>query len=207
MVLAINKLYKLKKALIRADKTLYKLQNSFTSLSRVKLLNFEPKTVNQANMAMSELKSRQQQLNISTKTGSKAYNEMEMKIRQLYVAKTKLTNSSRSEMQALDGVTQATYKQSTALNQLKVLARQYLGVYAIARVAQNIKDITGEFELQRIALGAIIQDQHKANQLFEEAKTQALESPFQVKDIITYMKQLSAFQIGEKTKYLKQQRG
>lgn len=195
--LSDKQVIQVEKALIRADKTLYKLQNSFTSLSRVKLLNFEPKTAQQANMAMSELKSRQQQLNISTKTGAKAYNEMEMKIRQLHIAKTKLTNSSRSEIQAIDGVTQATYRQNTALSQMKTLASQYLGVYAIARVAKNIKDITGEFELQRVALGAIIQDQHKANQLFEEAKTQALESPFQVKDIVTYMKQLSAFQINK----------
>ena len=56
-------------------------------------------------------------------------------------------------------------------------------------------EITGEFEMQKAALGAILQDAERANTLFSQIKTLAVISPFEVKDLISYTKQLSAFSI------------
>ena len=42
----------------------------------------------------------------------------------------------------------------------------------------NIVRIGGELEKQRVALGSIVGDMSKANILFSQLKTQALESPF-----------------------------
>lgn len=65
----------------------------------------------------------------------------------------------------------------------------------IGRFASKIREITAEFELQRVSLGAIIQDTEKANVLFNQIKTFAVQSPFEIKDLVGYVKQLSAYRI------------
>ena len=71
----------------------------------------------------------------------------------------------------------------------------YAGAAMFVRMLRNIKDITAEFELQEVALGAIIQDTSKANKLFEQIKAQAVRSPFEVKELVTYTKQLAAYRV------------
>lgn len=69
------------------------------------------------------------------------------------------------------------------------------GVHQITRFAQKLREVTAEFELQRVSLGAIIQDQERANALFRQIKTFAVQSPFEIKDLVGYVKQLSAYRI------------
>lgn len=70
---------------------------------------------------------------------------------------------------------------------------------AYASVAQamsflhNIRAVTAEFELQRVSLGALIQDGYKANAIFEQIKIKAVESPYEIKDLVAYTKQLAAY--------------
>ena len=81
------------------------------------------------------------------------------------------------------------------LDSLKRSFAAYTGLFAVARIVTKIREITGEFELQRVALGAIIQDKGRADQLFFQIQAKALESPFQIKELITYTKQLAAYRI------------
>lgn len=72
-----------------------------------------------------------------------------------------------------------------------------MAVYASFRYAiqflTNIREVTAQFELQRISLGAIIQDQQKANQIFAEIKSFALTSPLKILDLTKYTKQVAAY--------------
>ena len=72
-----------------------------------------------------------------------------------------------------------------------------MAVYASFRYASqfltNIREVTAQFELQRISLGAIIQDQQKANQIFAEIKSFALTSPLKILDLTKYAKQVAAY--------------
>lgn len=86
-------------------------------------------------------------------------------------------------------------KQSEVLTQLKSYAMNFLSVYAGIRMIKNLATITGEFEMQRISLQAILQDAEKGTAIFERIKELAVVSPFQFKDLVTYTKQLSAFSI------------
>lgn len=74
-----------------------------------------------------------------------------------------------------------------------------LGVYGLIfgglRMIDNIRSTTAEFELQKVALGAIIQDADKAAQLFAQIKAAAVQSPFEIKDLVSYTKQLAAYRI------------
>ena len=69
------------------------------------------------------------------------------------------------------------------------------GIHQVSRFAQKLRETTAEFELQRVSLGAIIQDTEKANALFNQIKTFAVQSPFEIKDLVGYVKQLSAYRI------------
>ncbi len=72
-----------------------------------------------------------------------------------------------------------------------------MAVYAGYSMATNfltsVRDVTAEFELQRVSLGAIIQDQQRANQLFAEIKSFALTSPLKILDLTKYTKQVAAY--------------
>lgn len=63
------------------------------------------------------------------------------------------------------------------------------------RFAKKIRETTAEFELQRVSLGALIQDTEKAEQLFSQIKAAAVKSPFEIKDLVSYTKQLAAYKI------------
>lgn len=70
-----------------------------------------------------------------------------------------------------------------------------VALHAGTRFIRNVREVTAEFELQRVALGSIIQDTEKAEDLFKQIKAAAIESPFEIKDLVSYTKQLSAYQI------------
>ena len=57
----------------------------------------------------------------------------------------------------------------------------------------NVIEIGGQLEKQRISIGAILGDIEKANHLFGQIKELALKSPFGVVELDQYTKQLSAY--------------
>lgn len=71
------------------------------------------------------------------------------------------------------------------------------GISFVGNILRNVRDITAQFELQRVALSSILQDSYKAGELFNRIKAAAIESPFEIKELVNYTKQLSAYQIEE----------
>lgn len=96
----------------------------------------------------------------------------------------------------------ATERQNAAYKtQGNYLQRLFQRMVAYASVTQafsflrNIREVTAQFELQRVALGSIIGDLNEANAMFEQIKAAAVKSPFQIKELVTYTKQLAAYKI------------
>jgi len=85
--------------------------------------------------------------------------------------------------------------QSRLLSQVTMQIGAYTSIYALLRFARAVRDITAQFELQRVALTAILQDKAAADKIFGQILVQALESPFRIKDIISYTKQLAAYRV------------
>lgn len=71
----------------------------------------------------------------------------------------------------------------------------YASIGAVGGFLTKIREVTAQFELQRVSLGAIIQDQNRANQLFSEIKQFALKSPVKILDLTKYVKQVAAYRI------------
>jgi hypothetical protein len=55
--------------------------------------------------------------------------------------------------------------------------------------------VRAEFELQQRSLQAILQNKDEADRLFAQITELAVQSPFQVKELVSYTKQLAAYRI------------
>lgn len=92
--------------------------------------------------------------------------------------------------------TNAAYKtQSGYISRLIQRMGVYFGIHQAFNFIRNIREVTAEFELQRVALGSIIGDMNEANKMFEQIKAAAVKSPFQIKELVSYTKQLAAYKI------------
>lgn len=111
-------------------------------------------------------------------------------------AEDKMRESHSKTAASANKLSSAYHNQSTYLSRLIQRMAAYAGVSYVGNFLTNVREVTAQFELQRISLGAIIQDQARANQLFEEIKTFALKSPVKILDLTQYTKQLAAYKIG-----------
>lgn len=84
-------------------------------------------------------------------------------------------------------------EQSSYLSILIKRLAVYTSFGAVNNFLTKVREVTAQFELQRISLGAIINDQARANMLFNEIKQFALKSPIKILDLTKYTKQLAAF--------------
>lgn len=125
----------------------------------------------------------------SSDMGSKQFRKAAEEVRRL--------NKSLGEAQHnVNSLTGQFRKQDGYVSRLIKRLVVYAGFQQINNFLTSVRNVTAEFELQRISLGAIIQDQAKANALFSEIKNFALKSPIKILDLTKYTKQLAAYKIG-----------
>lgn len=78
---------------------------------------------------------------------------------------------------------------------LKGMLGTMFSIGAIRGYVNQIIQVRGEFELQQRALQALLQNKAEANKLWEQTVQLAVRSPFQVKELVTYTKQLAAYRV------------
>lgn len=105
----------------------------------------------------------------------------------------KATAAKQRATKATERQTNAYKTQSSYLSRLVQRMVAYASVIQAFSFIRNIRDVTAQFELQRVALGSIIGDLNEANAMFEQIKAAAVKSPFQIKELVTYTKQLAAY--------------
>lgn len=59
----------------------------------------------------------------------------------------------------------------------------------------QIAEVRGQFELSQRSLEAILQNKSKADEIFNKTVELAIKSPFRIKDLVDYTRQLSAYRI------------
>ena len=114
---------------------------------------------------------------------------------QAEAAQVRLNNAQEKGVATTNAQTRAFQAQSGVLTGLRQFMNSYLSILGAYRLVNNIKDITAQFELQRVSLRALTQDAEFADTLFNRIKATAIESPFSVKQMITYTKQLAAYRV------------
>lgn len=109
------------------------------------------------------------------------------------MAQLRLNDAQKNGLHHANQLNTAYSRQSSYLQRLVQRMGLYFGIRQVTSIIRGIREITAEFELQRVSLGALIQDQHKANILFSQIKAAAVESPYQIKELVNYTKQLAAY--------------
>lgn len=171
-------------------------------LETQRILKAEENSLNAIN---AKLKIQQERLK-DTKFGSEKFKKIAAEVSRLSTELSKANarlaaytnNSVRKQKDILRSIqmTNEGYNtQSTYISRLLARTAVLFSIGAAIRFAQSIREITAEFELQRVSLGAIIRDTEKANELFNQIQTFAVQSPFEIKDLVSYVKQLSAYRI------------
>lgn len=68
-------------------------------------------------------------------------------------------------------------------------------VSAIQGYISKLIDVRGEFEMQQRSLQVLLQNKDQANELWDKTVALAVKSPFRVKELVTYTKQLAAYRV------------
>lgn len=110
-------------------------------------------------------------------------------------AAERLKREQQRTADAADRTTGAFGRQKGILGQLSTMAAAYFSAQGVTRFLGSIIRVTGEFEMQRMALRNIVQDVRGADALFGKLQKLALQSPYTFSEVTSYAKQLSAFSV------------
>lgn len=155
-------------AAMRLEDTIAKITFKINDL-RAKMTGFAPGT-DQFNKLNYELSIQQKRLTEVTKQQA------------LYKAGVDASNTS-------------IIKQSSLVRQLTGYFSGLYAAHTVLRFAKQVRDVTGELEYQRVALGHLLDDVNFGNELFAKTIEAAKESPFRIGQLVTYTKQLAAYRI------------
>lgn len=97
---------------------------------------------------------------------------------------------------SVDKVSGAFRNQAAAIQRAATRLAAYFTIQSVFNFLSQLREVTAQFELQRVSLGAILQNQARADILFSELKSLALSSPVKLLDLTKYTKQLAAYKIG-----------
>ena len=207
--LEINRIIEQRKAKEDAIASKRKAQQAAIQ-SNIARLKEERRILNQQESTIAaitaKLKIQQERLK-NTKLGSEEFTKVAKEVGRLTdklnEAKRKtdeLTGRIRvgSDMQVKSNeeAVNSIRKSTTYIERLIKRMAVYYSIGQVNNFLTSVREVTAQFELQRISLGAILQNQENANALFSKIKTFALTSPVKILDLTKYTKQLAAYKIG-----------
>ncbi len=112
---------------------------------------------------------------------NKVYGETKKKIDDIRRAMGELHNQSRQT--------------GDMMGQLRNQIAAAFSAQAIMGFIKKIVNVRAEFELQNVALRAILQNKDEADRIFAQVQQMAMQSPFTIMQLNTYTKQLAASRI------------
>jgi len=171
------------------------IQARLSKFSNKKLFNFNAKNITEANAAIAELNKRRNALIRTDKNYLSTLTKINQKQAVLIKQNQQAAVTGLNMAKSVNTTTGALNKQSGVMQQLQRQFGIYFSVIQAQRFVSEMIKIRGEFELQSVALGAMLQDQELANKLFREVQQMALQSPFKILELNKYLKQLKAYRI------------
>ena len=198
----INKIIESRRAKQKAHSDAVRQTVQARKQERTMLMASE-KTVDNITKKLQHWQTKLNSTNLGSAEFTKIAKEVERLTRKLDQYKQKIAeatgqSTSGASRQAANArkVNEEYSKQLGYIDRLIRRMAVYGSVGMIGQFLTKVREVTAQFELQRISLGAILQDQNKANQLFSEIKSFALKSPVSILDLTKYTKQLAAYRIG-----------
>lgn len=128
-------------------------------------------------------------------TGEQTANAKIAELRRQHVVLKNLEEEERARIRATNQNNSLLNDQGRLFGKLKTLAANYLSIFAVVDFGRKIVETTGYFEQQQVALQGILGSAAAAQKALNELKGMTIESPFELKDLVAYTKQLSAYGI------------
>ena len=160
------------------------------------------KVIGELKVALQELRNAEKAGNVSSSQlatiRAKATNAMQKATqieRQYSSAVQTNKNVVKEYANTFDTLSQKVEKSNRYMSELKNQFLSYTSLYAAENFVKSMITIGGEFEKQHIALKSMLGDAQQANEIFSQIKALAPISPFTFKDLTSYAKQLTAFNI------------
>lgn len=153
---------------------------------------------------------------IADTNGVKTLRDHIAAIKELQQARLSLNTTDKNYKQNLASVNEAIKQHSKVLKEAGVNAKSlgeqtsYIAGYlsrlmqrtavvfsfgAAKSFVEQIAEVRGQFELSERSLEAILQNKPKADEIFNKTVELAVKSPFRIKDLVDYTRQLSAYRI------------
>jgi hypothetical protein len=145
----------------------------------------QAKSINDLEKAIKYLEEARKNEDITTKKGRKNYRELTKELENTRKTYDGLTGSIRDSHRGLMDIAGQ-------------LARKFAMIFSISQIQGYINkmaQVRGEFELQQRSLQAILQNKQEANQIWEQTIDLAVRSPFRIKELVGYTRQLAAYRI------------
>ncbi len=105
------------------------------------------------------------------------------------------SDKSEKSKGSIKGINNELNKSQGLMQTLAQLTGVTFGLAGIRSFLSGLVRVTGEFEVQKMALTSMLQDAGKAEEIFSTLRQKALESPYTFQDLTKYAKQLTAFNI------------
>ena len=152
-------------------------------------------SINQRLKAIEYLREARAKLTTQDGEYAKKLEEINAAIKRLDKANRDAVQSSKNLGTAYESLTKHHRSLMDTAGQLQRAFALMFSVSQIRGYISQIAKVRGEFELQQRSLEAILQNKTEADAIFNKTVALAVQSPFQIKDLISYTKQLAAYRI------------
>ena len=174
----------------------YKAQNYARNTTYEGSLSFAEtaNTINRRVMAIEYLREARARLSTTDTDYTKKLERLNAEIKRLDAANKDAVASSKNLKEI----------HSRLLDTAGQLKRAFALIFSVSQIRNYISSIAqvrGEFELQQRSLQALLGDTRAANAIFNKTVALAVQSPYQIKDLISYTKQLAAYRIEQDKLY------
>lgn len=146
------------------------------------------KSIDNLKIALRQLEEAQNRQNLNTKRGQDNFN--------------KLRDAISRVKKELDNATGASNRFKSSNEQFLAATRslraQLSLLYSVSKISGYIDKmirVRKEFELQHKSMQILLRDKDEADKLWEQTINLAVKSPFRIKELVTYTKQLAAYRI------------
>ena len=145
-------------------------------------------TYQQRAAAIKNLEAAIKSLDTTDKNYKKNLNALTREYQKLLFQQKAVEERMRGMQSAQNGLISST-------SQLKNMLVGVFSIQSIQGYVNKLIEVRGEFELQNVALRAILQNKDEADMLFQRVTELATKSPFTIRQLTKYTKQLAAYQV------------
>lgn len=182
---AINNIDYIRKREIEAAKEAKKAHENYSNAIRI---SGNAKSYNDDKLAIEALQRAKMSLSRSDSDYTAKLNELN---RRLVEHKTRLQDAEK-ESRTLG---EQQRKLSAIADYMAKRFAVYFSVTSLVNFGKKLAEVRGEMEMQQRSLQFLLNDNDKANQIWEKTLDLAVKSPFRIRELTSYIKQMAAYRI------------